>query len=147
MKSYGYSHFLSCLFQHVFDKNSIPLRRVADKHVRHRSDQLPVLNDRTAAHPLNDTARALDQPAVGHRDRKALRGIVAAVDVGNFYGIFADPVVAERAVYHRVPVVDLIPRADSDGFPFFQRGGQGRVHTEYAVLRVGGQRAALAGGE
>ncbi len=44
------------VLQHVFDKNSISLGGVLNKNVGNGPDQLPVLDDRAAAHSLNDSA-------------------------------------------------------------------------------------------
>ena len=41
---------LSRRVQHVINKNPIPSRRVIDQNVCNRADQLPILNDRAAAH-------------------------------------------------------------------------------------------------
>lgn len=44
------------VLQHVFDKNSISLGGVLNKNVSNGPDQLPVLDDRAAAHSLDDSA-------------------------------------------------------------------------------------------
>ena len=44
------------VLQHVFNKNSISLGGVLNKNVSNGPDQLPVLDDRAAAHPLDDSA-------------------------------------------------------------------------------------------
>ena len=36
--------------QHIFNENPIPSRRIIHKNVRHRADELAVLDDRAAAH-------------------------------------------------------------------------------------------------
>ena len=38
------------LIQHIFNKNPVPRGGIADEHVGHRADEVPVLNDRAAAH-------------------------------------------------------------------------------------------------
>ena len=40
-------HFCRC--EHIFNENAVADRWVADHDVRHRSDELAVLNDRAAA--------------------------------------------------------------------------------------------------
>ena len=37
-------------FQHILNKNPVASRRVIHQHMSHRTNQLPILNDRTAAH-------------------------------------------------------------------------------------------------
>ena len=41
---------LSRRFQHILNKNAVPSRRIVDKHVRDRADQLAVLHDGATAH-------------------------------------------------------------------------------------------------
>ena len=36
--------------EHIFEEDSISRCRIVDQHVRHRADQLAVLNNRRAAH-------------------------------------------------------------------------------------------------
>ena len=45
---------LSGLLQHPVHIQPIPLRGVTDKHMRHRSHNPPVLDDRAAGHPLHN---------------------------------------------------------------------------------------------
>ena len=47
---------LSRRIQHIFDKNSVPSRRVIYKNVRHGANQFTILNDGTAAHTLDNAA-------------------------------------------------------------------------------------------
>ena len=44
-------------FQHILNKNPVASRRVIHQHMSHRTNQLPILNDRTAAHPLHDSTK------------------------------------------------------------------------------------------
>ena len=41
---------LSCRVQHIFDENTVPGVRLVDEDVSHRTHQLAVLNNGTAAH-------------------------------------------------------------------------------------------------
>lgn len=58
--------FSRCRREHILYKNSVALRRIVDQNVRHRADELPVLQDRTAAHPLHNAARRGKQIGIRH---------------------------------------------------------------------------------
>ena len=47
-------------FEHIFDEYAVSFSRVVDQDVRYRSDDLAVLNDRTARHTLDDAAGGLE---------------------------------------------------------------------------------------
>ena len=53
---------------HIFRKNRISAGGVVDKNVGHCADQLAVLQDRTAAHPLDNPAAELQKPRVADPD-------------------------------------------------------------------------------
>ena len=42
--------FLSCRFQHIFDKNPISPRRVIHQYMGDSTNQLPILDNRTSRH-------------------------------------------------------------------------------------------------
>ena len=50
-----------CCFQHIFYKDSVASGWVIHQHMGHRAHQLPILNDRTAAHALDDAAGGGEQ--------------------------------------------------------------------------------------
>ena len=72
------------ILKHIFNENSIPRRGVADQHVRDCADKPPVLNDRGAAHALDDAACFGKEGGVGDGDGKAFGAFGIGVDVGDF---------------------------------------------------------------
>ena len=53
--------FLFCCLEHIFDKDAVTAARIINENMRHRANELAILEDRAAAHPLYDTARLLQQ--------------------------------------------------------------------------------------
>ncbi len=43
-------------FQHIFNKNPISSRRIINQNVRYRTNNFPILQNRAAAHSLDDTS-------------------------------------------------------------------------------------------
>ena len=54
--------------QHILHQNPIPPRRILDKNVRDRTDELAVLDDGAAAHALDDPAGQGKKVRIGHPD-------------------------------------------------------------------------------
>ena len=52
---------LSSRFQHTFNENTVPSRWIVHQHMSNRTHQLAILNDRTAAHALDDAAGTCQQ--------------------------------------------------------------------------------------
>ena len=61
---------LSRRIQHILNKNPIPSRRIIYQHMRHRSNELPILNDRAAAHALHDAACLLQQTRIRYAQQQ-----------------------------------------------------------------------------
>ena len=59
--------------EHVLDEDTVSARRIRYKNMRYGADKLSVLDDRAAAHPLNNTAGEFKELFVGHRYREILR--------------------------------------------------------------------------
>ena len=57
--------------EHILNENSVTRGGIVDEDVRHRSDELSVLDDGAARHSLHDAARYGEQVRVGDGDRKA----------------------------------------------------------------------------
>ena len=49
------SNHLSRRLQHILDKNPIPLRGIVYENMGHSANQFSVLDDRTAAHAVDDS--------------------------------------------------------------------------------------------
>ncbi len=58
--------------EHVLDEDTVSARRIRYKNMRYGADKLSVLDDRAAAHPLNNTAGEFKELFVGHRYREIL---------------------------------------------------------------------------
>ena len=59
--------------EHVLDENTVSARGIRYKDVRYGADKLSVLDDRAAAHPLDNTSGEFKELFVGHRYREILR--------------------------------------------------------------------------
>ena len=54
--------------EHIFEEDSISRCRIVDENVRHRADDLIILNDGRARHTLHDSSRHREQIGIGDLD-------------------------------------------------------------------------------
>ena len=73
------------MFQHLLNKNSISFCGIADKYVGDCANQFPVLDDRTSAHPLDNSSGGRKELFIGYlQDNSTIYIIIFKVDVQNF---------------------------------------------------------------
>lgn len=67
------------MLQHILNKYPIPPGRVLDEHMGYRSDQFPILNNRTAGHSLHHAAGQLQKLRIGDLKDNALGAVAAGI--------------------------------------------------------------------
>ena len=128
--------------EHVFGENAVSRGGIVDQDVRHRTHNLPILDDRGAAHSLNDTARDREQVGVGHGHGEAFRTICVAVDIRDLYVVAVDLVGVERREDIGVTLFDLV--VQRHGHRLAVKRGNFRKDTPNAAGRVPKERANLS---
>ena len=61
----------SRFLEHIVDQYAVAFGRIVDEDMGDSTDDLAILNDRAAAHALNDAACALEQDRIGDFDDQA----------------------------------------------------------------------------
>ena len=96
------------MLHHVFNEYPISFRAVLDEYVGDRPDQLSVLDDRAAAHSLDDAASESQKLFVHHLDDHALALMGAVV----IHLLDLDPVIlhfsGNAAADKRLSLVDIL---------------------------------------
>ena len=86
------------LFQHIFYKYAVSHRRILYKYVRYRANQLSVLYDRAAAHPLDNASGFFQQFLVRHFYNQTLIDFcVRHVDICHLNIVLFDFIVDKAA--------------------------------------------------
>ena len=67
------------MLQHILNKYPIPPGRVLDEHMGYRSDQFPILNNRTAGHSLHHAAGQLQKLRIGDLKDNAPGAVAAGI--------------------------------------------------------------------
>ena len=70
----------NALAEHIFNENAVSRAGIVNKNVRHRANELAVLNDGAATHTLNDAARSVNQSLIGDFYAEALVSVRVAID-------------------------------------------------------------------
>ena len=107
--------------------------------MRHRADQLAVLDDGAAAHALHDAAGRVQQARIGYAQHHAFGGgSVLLADVGDFDSIFLHAASADGAEDGRRARMDGRARADGQAVGIERvcyGGGECAADAEGRVLR------------
>ena len=74
--------------EHIIHGNAVTAGRIVQKHVRDRTDEFTVLNDRASAHPLHDTARLRQKRVVCNFDHEIFVLLIIFIDLDNTHGVF-----------------------------------------------------------
>ena len=93
-------------FQHVPDADAVARGRVVYENVRHRADELSVLDDGASRHALNDAAGLRQKLGICHRQHDG-RALCRGIHLFDLDAVFARFLAAERASYRRLAGLKL----------------------------------------
>ena len=112
------SEILSRCLEHILDKNSIANLRCAHQHMGHSADELSVLDDRAAAHALDDAPGGFQQRLVRHLQQQIPPiGAVGGIDLENLHRIITGRKAADSGANAGLPRVNLVGAANGDWLP------------------------------
>ena len=73
--------------EHIIHGNAVTAGRIVQEHVRDRTDEFTVLNDRASAHPLHDAARLSQKRVVCNFDHKIFVLLIIFIDLDNTHRV------------------------------------------------------------
>ena len=108
-------HEVTHPIQHILDEDAVPRGGIIDQYVGHSADQLAVLNNGAAAHPLDNASRFLQQGRIGDGNGEAFVACGPRVNIRYGYLIALNGIAVQCAIQIGRPLPQLTLPTDGDG--------------------------------